>query len=135
MALTKMRLAVAEPFDFKAPDGSNVLNCIVDMEAGVGEALGAEYLIVSCEPFAVDRYTVASLLLKSRHRADPLVANLKSLHFSAVNALWLKGGVTWTHSLALANVETSVSMFGGFVIADAKLEPLSSLLEPANGAT
>lgn len=112
----RIKLIVAEPWDFTSPDGKNLLLGEANLE-NRGISKYGEWLIVRCTLFLVDHHSVTSLLLSMRHKKGQLLGDLISGKMVAVNAYWYKSGLVWNPTL-VSTVERDPKMIGGFLIAD-----------------
>ena len=114
----KIKLLVAEPWNFISPDGQNVLFGEASLqERGVHKYW--EWLITKSTPFIIDNQEIATLLLSPRQKNVHLVDDLIAGKSVPVNAYYGKRGLILDYDLvASAYRESRIKeLIGGFLIA------------------
>ncbi len=103
---------VAEPFDFEAPSGPNLLYA-ESYAQGNGEF--GEYVLCSCEPFAKRGLVVLGLMLIARHKNRNFITDLTNGLDLNMNAGNKYDGGLWTQE-DVERSRSDGSLWGGFII-------------------
>jgi len=112
----RIKLEVAEPWDFSSQDGDNVL-VVESVTEGHGKY--GDRIICTCKPFRLNGAYISSLLLSKRH-TNHLLDELRGKKAVQMNVYWRKNGENWTEESAV-DAETNSSLIGGFLIASGKV--------------
>lgn len=112
-----LRLLVSEPWDFKGPDGPNLILAQLDCH-GYGKY--GEWIVCSCTPFLIDNTNVSSLLLSLRHSSkESILAKLQNGKEILANAYWRSNGEKWDKE-TIKKAEIDSSIIGGWLILSAR---------------
>lgn len=107
----RIKLEVAEPWDFSGLDDDNLL--IVESRVE-GHGKYGDCIICTCNPFKLNETCISSLLLSKRHN-NHILQELRGNKAVQMNAYWRKNGEGWTEEAVIA-AETNTSIIGGFLI-------------------
>lgn len=118
----RIRLGVAEPWDFRSSDGDNLL-FLESVTEGSGKY--GEWVIGDCTPFTLEGERISSLLLTSRHR-ERICSDLRAGRSVPANAYYRRDGEAW-QPYGVLEAETDPTVISGFLIVTAQAADCASM--------